>query len=123
MQCLQNACKAFSLTNHVAMGGKKCCANFHPLPPQGEKRFVCVALKQIWITAVYCFLNDTQLTSSELHIQVDSFHVLKVSVVPQLLLNLAGSCCPFYCDPLGTNAFLDRFFSDPHTLQALTFLS
>lgn len=85
--------------------------------------FVCVALKQIWIIAVYCFLKDTRLTSSELHIQIDSIHILKVSVVPQLLLNLAGSCHPFYSDPLGMNTFLDRFFSDTHTLQALTFLS
>lgn len=85
--------------------------------------FVCVALKQIWILAVYCFFKDTQLTSSKLHIQVDSFHVLKVSAAPELLLNLAGNCHPFYTDPLGTNTFLDRFFSDTHTLQALTFLS
>lgn len=83
--------------------------------------FICVALKQICIIGVYCFLNDTQLTNSELHIQVDSLHVLKV--VPQLLLNLADSCHPFYCDPLGTKDFLVRFFSDTHTLQALTFLS
>lgn len=51
-------------------------------PATRKSWFVRVALKQICIRAVYCFPNDTQLTSGELHIQVDPFHVVKLSEIP-----------------------------------------